>query len=156
MKLGKLKPAKGATQSKKRVGRGHGSGLGRNAGRGDKGYHSRSGSKHRPWFEGGQMPLHRRLPKFGFNNANKEIFIEINLEDIQKIIEKNKIKEEECFNIDLLRKLSFIKNKNNMKMKILGKGDLKSKNAIECDKISKSAEEKVKKLGNELKIIQKG
>ena len=139
----------------KRIGRGIGSGKGKTSGSGHKGQKARSGVAING-FEGGQMPLHRRLPKFGFNNANKEIFIEINLEDIQKIIEKNKIKEEECFNIDLLRKLSFIKNKNNMKMKILGKGDLKSKNAIECDKISKSAEEKVKKLGNELKIIQKG
>ena len=67
MKLGLLKPSKGATSSKKRIGRGHGSGLGRNAGRGDKGYHSRSGSKHRPWFEGGQMPLHRRQPKRRFS-----------------------------------------------------------------------------------------
>tara|TARA_Y100000590_G_scaffold443210_1_gene572330 strand:+ start:721 stop:1185 length:465 start_codon:yes stop_codon:yes gene_type:complete len=139
----------------KRIGRGIGSGKGKTSGSGHKGQKARSGVAING-FEGGQMPLHRRLPKFGFNNANKEIFIEINLEDIQKIIEKNKIKEEECFNIDLLRKLSFIKKKNNMKMKILGKGDLKSKNAIECDKISKSAEEKVKKLGNELKIIQKG
>ena len=71
-------------------------------------------------------------------------------------INVNKIKEDQCFNIDLLRKLSFIKSTNNLKMKILGKGDLKSKNSIECDKISKSAEEKIKKLGNELKIIQKG
>tara|TARA_B100000029_G_scaffold432233_1_gene444216 strand:+ start:680 stop:1144 length:465 start_codon:yes stop_codon:yes gene_type:complete len=139
----------------KRVGRGIGSGKGKTSGSGHKGQKARSGVAIHG-FEGGQMPLHRRLPKFGFNNVNKEIFIEINLEDIQKIIEKNKIKEEECFNIELLRKLSFIKNKNNMKMKILGKGDLKSKNAIECDKISKSAEEKLKKLGNELKIIQKG
>ena len=139
----------------KRVGRGIGSGKGKPSGSGHKGQKARSGVAIHG-FEGGQMPLHRRLPKFGFNNVNKEIFIEINLEDIQKIIEKNKIKEEECFNIELLRKLSFIKNKNNMKMKILGKGDLKSKNAIECDKISKSAEEKLKKLGNELKIIQKG
>ena len=138
----------------KRVGRGIGSGKGKTSGSGHKGQKARSGVAIHG-FEGGQMPLHRRLPKFGFNNVNKEIFIEINLEDIQKIIEKNKIKEDECFNIDLLRKLSFIKNKNNMKMKILGKGDLKSKNAIECDKISKSAEEKVRKLGNELKIIQK-
>ena len=139
----------------KRVGRGIGSGKGKTSGSGHKGQKARSGVAIHG-FEGGQMPLHKRLPKFGFNNVNKEIFIEINLEDIQKIIEKNKIKEDECFNIELLRKLSFIKNKNNMKMKILGKGDLKSKNAIECDKISKSAEEKVKKLGNELKIIQKG
>ena len=139
----------------KRVGRGIGSGKGKTSGSGHKGQKARSGVAIHG-FEGGQMPLHRRLPKFGFNNVNKEIFIEINLEDIQKIIEKNKVKEDECFNIELLRKLSFIKNKNNMKMKILGKGELKSKNAIECDKISKSAEEKVKQLGNELKIIQKG
>jgi len=139
----------------KRVGRGIGSGKGKTSGSGHKGQKARSGVAIHG-FEGGQMPLHRRLPKFGFNNVNKQNFIEINLEDIQKIIEKNSIKEDQCFNIDLLRKLSFIKNKNNMKIKILGKGDLKSKNAIECNKISKSAEEKLKKLGNELKIIQKG
>jgi len=139
----------------KRVGRGIGSGKGKTSGSGHKGQKARSGVAIHG-FEGGQMPLHRRLPKFGFNNINKANFIEINLEDIQKIIDKNKIKEDQCFNIDLLKKLSFIKNKNNMKVKILGKGDLKSKNAIECDKISKSAEDKIKKLGNELKIIQKG
>ena len=139
----------------KRVGRGIGSGKGKTSGRGHKGQKARSGVAIHG-FEGGQMPLHRRLPKFGFNNVKKESFIEINLEDVQKIIDKNKIKDDQCFNIDLLRKLSFIKNKNNMKIKILGKGDLKSKIAIECHKISKSAEEKIKKLGNELKIIQKG
>ena len=139
----------------KRVGRGIGSGKGKTSGSGHKGQKARSGVAIHG-FEGGQMPLHRRLPKFGFSNFNKESFIEINLEDIQKLIEKNSIKEDQCFNIDLLRKLSVIKNKNNMKMKILGKGNLKSKNAIECDKISKSAEEKIKKLGNELKITQKG
>ena len=138
----------------KRVGRGIGSGKGKTSGSGHKGQKARSGVAING-FEGGQMPLHRRLPKFGFSNFNKENFIEINLEDIQKIIEKNSIEENQCFNIDLLRKISFIKNKNNMKIKILGKGNLKSKNAIECDKISKSAEEKIKKLGNELKIIQK-
>ena len=129
----------------KRVGRGIGSGKGKTSGSGHKGQKARSGVAIHG-FEGGQMPLHRRLPKFGFNNVNKENFIEINLEDIQKTIDKNAIKEDQCFNIDLLRKLSFIKNKNNMKMKILGKGDLKSTNSIECDKISKSAEEKVKQL----------
>ena len=70
MDLSSLKPTKGATFKRKRPGRGHGSGLGRTAGRGEKGYHSRSGSKHRPWFEGGQMPIHRRLPKRGFSNNN--------------------------------------------------------------------------------------
>ena len=136
----------------KRVGRGIGSGKGKTSGRGHKGQKARSGVAIHG-FEGGQMPLHRRLPKFGFNNINKENFIEINLADIQKIIEKNAIKEDQCFNIDLLKKLSFVKNSNDMRIKILGKGDLKSKNSIECNKISKSAEEKIKKLGNELKII---
>ena len=153
MKLNQVEKLKSKKYGK-RVGRGIGSGKGKTSGSGHKGQKARSGVAIHG-FEGGQMPLHRRLPKFGFSNVNKESFIEINLEDIQKIIEKNKINEDQCFNIDLLRKLSFIKNKNNMKMKILGKGDLKSKNAIECDKISKSAEEKIKKLGNELKIIQK-
>ena len=136
----------------KRVGRGIGSGKGKTSGRGHKGQKARSGVAIHG-FEGGQMPLHRRLPKFGFNNINKENFIEINLADVQKIIEKNAIKEDQCFNIDLLKKLSFVKNSNDMRIKILGKGDLKSKNSIECNKISKSAEEKIKKLGNELKII---
>ena len=136
----------------KRVGRGIGSGKGKTSGSGHKGQKARSGVAIHG-FEGGQMPLHRRLPKFGFNNVRKVDFIEINLQDIQKIIEKNSIKEDQCFNIELLKKLSFIKRKNKMKMKILGKGDLKSKNAIECNKITKSAEEKIKKLGNELKII---
>ena len=139
----------------KRVGRGIGSGKGKTSGSGHKGQKARSGVAIHG-FEGGQMPLHRRLPKFGFNNVNRENFIEINLEDIQRIIEKNEIKEDQCFNMDLLKKLSFIKNKNNMKMKVLGKGNLKSKNPIECDKISKSAEEKINKLGNALKIIQEG
>tara|TARA_X000000368_G_scaffold18221_1_gene14396 strand:+ start:1252 stop:1716 length:465 start_codon:yes stop_codon:yes gene_type:complete len=139
----------------KRVGRGIGSGKGKTSGSGHKGQKARSGVAIHG-FEGGQMPLHRRLPKFGFNNVNKKNYIEINLEDIQKIIKKNAIKEDQIFNIDLLRKISFIKTKNNMKMKVLGKGDLKYKNTIECHKISKSAEEKIKKLGNELKIIQKG
>lgn len=139
----------------KRIGRGIGSGKGKTSGSGHKGQKARSGVAING-FEGGQMPLHRRLPKFGFNNINKEQFIEINLSDIQNIIEKNQIKEDQCFNVELLKKLSIIKSKNRNKMKILGKGDLKFKNKIECNKISKSAEEKIKKLGNELKIIQKG
>ena len=136
----------------KRIGRGIGSGKGKTSGSGHKGQKARSGVAIHG-FEGGQMPLHRRLPKFGFSNVNKQHFIEINLKDIQMIIEKNGIKEDQCFNIDLLKKLSFIKSKNNMKIKVLGKGDLKSKNSIECSKISKAAEAKIKKLGNELKII---
>mgnify|MGYP000909738579 CR=1 FL=1 len=111
MKLGSLKPAKGATSSKKRVGRGHGSGLGKTAGRGDKGYHSRSGSKHRPWFEGGQMPLYRRLPKRGFkSNNNKKHSIILNLNRIQAIIDKEKSIAKN--KINLTGGFSYIRNKS--------------------------------------------
>jgi large subunit ribosomal protein L15 len=153
MKLNQLNKLK-STKNKKRIGRGIGSGKGKTSGRGHKGQKSRSGVAIHG-FEGGQMPLHRRLPKFGFNNINNERFIEINLDKIQKIIDKNSIKEGERFNIQLLKKLSIIKNNNIQKIKILGRGDLKAKNPIECDKISKFAEEKIKKLGNDLTINQK-
>ena len=86
MDLSSLKPTKGATFNRKRVGRGHGSGLGRTAGRGEKGYHSRSGSKNRSWFEGGQMPLHRRLPKRGFSNYQfRKQYQIVNLRDIDAL-----------------------------------------------------------------------
>ena len=89
MKLLSLKPSKGATQRKKRPGRGNGSGLGRTAGRGEKGYHARSGSKNRSWFEGGQMPIHRRLPKRGFSNYwFKNSFQIVNLESINLLKSK--------------------------------------------------------------------
>ena len=152
MKLGDLKPAKGATHSKKRVGRGHGSGLGTTAGRGHKGAGQRSGHKYRFWFEGGQMPLHRRLPKFGFSNFTKKQYFELNLATLQKLIDKNSINESEIINIALLKKLRILKNKDKKLLKILGTGELKSKNIIECSKVTKSAEEKLQKLGVELKI----
>ena len=85
MKLGSLKILNKSSRNKKRVGRGHGSGLGRTSGRGEKGYHSRSGSKHRPWFEGGQMPLHRRVPKRGFTSLSKNEFQIVNLSQIESI-----------------------------------------------------------------------
>tara|TARA_B100000029_G_C16770650_1_gene665408 strand:- start:63 stop:518 length:456 start_codon:yes stop_codon:yes gene_type:complete len=151
MKLNQVIRLKSKKNSK-RVGRGIGSGKGKTSGSGHKGQKARSGVAIHG-FEGGQMPLHRRLPKFGFRNIHKKNFIEINLSEIQKILEKNEIKEEQCFNLDLLKRLSLIKNKSALKIKILGNGELKFKNAIECNKISKSAEAKIKKLGNELKII---
>ena len=120
MKLGELKPAKGATQSKKRVGRGHGSGLGRNAGRGDKGYHSRSGSKHRPWFEGGQMPLQRRLPKIGFSSRVSRITAEIRLHELANL-------DVEVIDIDVLKSARLIsKNIKRAKIILSGKLDITS------------------------------
>ena len=149
MKL--VKPTN-ALKKSKRVGRGHGSGLGTTAGRGHKGAGQRSGHKYRFWFEGGQMPLHRRLPKFGFSNFTKKEYFELNLATLQKLIDKNSINESEIINIALLKKLRILKNKDKKLLKILGTGELKSKNIIECSKVTKSAEEKLQKLGVELKI----
>ena len=117
MKLSSLGPTKGATSNRKRVGRGHGSGLGRTAGRGEKGYHSRSGSKNRSWFEGGQMPLHRRLPKRGFSNYlfRKQYQI-VNLRDIDAL-NLEEIDSKKLFDNGLIR--SFLQP-----VKILGDGDV--------------------------------
>ena len=132
MKLGDLKPAKGATHSKKRVGRGHGSGLGRNAGRGDKGYHSRSGSKHRSWFEGGQMPLHRRVPKRGFSNfLFKKEFQIVNLSDL------NIIQSEEI-NPAVMKENGLVKY-SLRPIKILGDGEIDKKMNVTASAFSSSA-----------------
>ena len=140
MKLGNLKPASGSTHSKKRIGRGHGSGLGRSAGRGDKGYHSRSGSKHRPWFEGGQMPLHRRVPKRGFSNFlfKKEYQI-VNLSDLNKI-------DTETVNPSILKEQGLVKYALRP-IKILGEGDIDQKINIVASAFSSSAIKKIEKAG---------
>ena len=140
MKLGRLKPAEGATHSKKRVGRGHGSGLGRNAGRGDKGYHSRSGSKHRPWFEGGQMPLHRRVPKRGFSNfLFKKEFQVVNISDLELLTADN-------IDSNVLKDNGLVKY-SMRPIKILGTGDLTKKLNVTANSFSKSAKEKIEKAG---------
>ena len=138
MKLGNIKPASGSTYSKKRIGRGHGSGLGRSAGRGDKGYHSRSGSKHRPWFEGGQMPLHRRVPKRGFSNFlfKKEYQI-VNLSDLNKI-------DTETVNPSILKEQGLVKYALRP-IKILGEGDIDKKINIVASAFSSSAIKKIEK-----------
>ena len=145
MKLGDLKPAKGATHSKKRVGRGHGSGLGRNAGRGDKGYHSRSGSKHRPWFEGGQMPLHRRVPKRGFSNfLFKKEFRIVNLSDL------NIIQSEEI-NPAVMKENGLVKY-SLRPIKILGDGEIDKKMNVTASAFSSSAKSKIEKAGGTVEV----
>ena len=145
MKLGDLKPAKGATHSKKRVGRGHGSGLGRNAGRGDKGYHSRSGSKHRPWFEGGQMPLHRRVPKRGFSNfLFKKEFQIVNLSDLNII-------ESEEINPALMKENGLVKY-SLRPIKILGDGEIDKKMNVTASAFSSSAKSKIEKAGGTVEV----
>ena len=118
-------------KSKIRVGRGIGSGKGKTSGRGVKGQKSRSGVAIKS-FEGGQMPLYRRLPKRGFNPINKKNVAIINLDKIQSFIDKKNIKTSDILNSDLLKKLNLI-NKNSDKLKILGTGDIKSKINIEAD-----------------------
>ncbi|MEO6695270.1 MAG: 50S ribosomal protein L15 [Ignavibacteria bacterium] len=143
--LSNLKYAEGSRKKKKRVGRGQGSGHGGTSTRGHKGQHSRSGAKFRAWFEGGQMPLQRRVPKFGFKNANRIEYLTINLDDLQNLIDKGKITDT-VINKELLLNNNFIKGRN-MPLKILGNGELKAKLEITADAFSKSAKDKIEKGG---------
>ena len=149
----KLNNRQKINKPKMRVGRGIGSGKGKTCGRGVKGQKSRSGVAIKS-FEGGQMPLYRRLPKRGFNSINKIMVSKINLEKIQKYIDKKILKTTDTINIDLMKKLKLINNKSN-KLKILGNGDIKDKINVEVDLISKSANEKLKKAGGIVKIKDK-
>ena len=136
--------------SKKRLGRGIGSGKGKTSGRGVKGQKSRSGVAIKS-FEGGQMPLYRRLPKRGFNPINKKKIAKINLDQIQSLVNKKKIDPENHINLEMLQNNNII-NKSYSKYKILANGNLTSKINIEVDFSSMSAKEKVEKLGGVLKI----
>ena len=138
---------------KMRVGRGIGSGKGKTSGRGVKGQKSRSGVAIKS-FEGGQMPLYRRLPKRGFNPINKIKIAKINLEKIQTFIDKKTINSRDTIDFKLLKKLKII-NKNYQKLKILGTGEIKVKVNIEADLISKSAKEKLEKIGGSILIKKK-
>tara|TARA_S200000501_G_scaffold65329_1_gene56474 strand:+ start:366 stop:824 length:459 start_codon:yes stop_codon:yes gene_type:complete len=135
---------------KKKLGRGIGSGRGKTSGRGVKGQKSRSGVAINS-FEGGQMPLYRRLPKRGFNPINKIKIAKINLEQLQGFVDKKKIDTANLVNLESLKKNKII-NKSYLKFKILGNGNLKSKINIEADFSSISAKEKIEKLGGILKI----
>ena len=138
---------------KKRLGRGIGSGKGKTSGRGHKGQKSRSGVAIKS-FEGGQMPLYRRLPKRGFNPIEKVKIGKINLGSIQSFIESKKIKSTDKIDLNLLKKLKLI-NKNTIKIKILGSGEIKEKISIHADLISKSAKEKIDKIGGTIQLRNK-
>ena len=144
----------GLIKSKKiRVGRGIGSGKGKTSGRGHKGQKSRSGVAIKS-FEGGQMPLYRRLPKRGFNSIKKNKIGKINLGKIQFFIEKKKINKSDKISLDLLKKLKII-NKNSNKLKILGSGEVKEKINVETDLLSKSAKLKLEKIGAAVQLSKK-
>ena len=137
-------------KKKIRVGRGIGSGKGKTSGRGVKGQKSRSGVSIKS-FEGGQMPLYRRLPKRGFNPIEKKNIAILNLNKIQSFIDKKSVKTSEILNSNLLKKLKLI-DKRSSKLKILGSGEIKDKINIEADLASKSAVNKLEKIGGSIQI----
>ena len=141
MKLHTLKPAEGSTKTNKRLGRGQGSG-GSTAGRGHKGAQSRSGYSSKVGFEGGQMPLQRRIPKFGFKNNNKEYFKAVNLDVLEGLAEKTKAGN---INIQLLIENGIV-GKND-KVKVLGRGELKSKVSVEAHAFSTAAVKAIENAG---------
>lgn len=142
MELHNLKPAVGSNKSNKRVGRGTGSGYGGTSTRGHKGAKSRSGYKRKIGFEGGQMPLQRRVPKFGFKNINRVEYKAINLSDLEALAAAANI---EKVTVDILREAGLVSKK--ALVKILGNGSLSHKLEVEADAFSKSAEEAIKAAG---------
>jgi large subunit ribosomal protein L15 len=141
MKLHTLKPAEGSVKTNKRLGRGQGSG-GSTAGRGHKGAQSRSGNSKKSGFEGGQMPLQRRIPKFGFKNNNKEYFKAVNLDVLEGLAEKTK---SDSLNLQLLVENGIV-GKND-KVKVLGRGELKTKVSVEAHAFSATATQAIEKVG---------
>ena len=141
IRLNNVHPAKGSTHKKKRVGRGPGSGLGKTAGRGEKGQKSRSGYSRKIGFEGGQMPLHRRLPKRGFTNIFKKRWLEVSIASLEQ-----HFKENEEVTPDLLHERGLIK-KAKHDVVVLGNGELSKALRISAHRFTKSAREKIEKSG---------
>ena len=145
MKLNTLITSKGANQNKKRPGRGNGSGLGRTAGRGEKGYHARSGSKNRSWFEGGQMPIHRRLPKRGVSNSIfRKTYQVVNLQAINEL-------GLETVDAQILQEKGLVRSAL-QPIKILGDGNIETSVNITASCFSKSAKEKIEQAGGSVEV----
>jgi large subunit ribosomal protein L15 len=149
MKLNNLKPATGSVKTSKRIGRGTGSGKGGTSTKGHKGGQSRSGYKTKMGFEGGQMPLQRRIPKFGFTNINRVEYKGINLDVIQKLVDDKKISE---ITFDVL--LSNGLASKNDRIKVLGRGELKSKVNVKLNAFSKTAKDSIEKLGGQVEVVK--
>ena len=151
MELSNLSPINGSVNTKKkRIGRGQGSGKGGTSTRGHKGAKSRSGYSKKIGFEGGQMPLQRRIPKFGFKNINRVEYQAVNLKVLQSLFDNKKIKKSNVDISDLIK--NGLVSKNDL-VKILGSGELKTALNIEAHKFSKSAQDKIEKSGGKIKII---
>jgi large subunit ribosomal protein L15 len=145
MNLSNIHAPKKATEKRKRVGRGMGSGMGKTSTRGHKGQRSRSGSRMIRGFEGGQMPLHRRMPKRGFTNIFRKEYSIVSLERLAEL-------GETTINPEVLRKAGVIKTKD--PVKILGDGELKVALNVSAHKFSKSAQEKITKAGGKVEVLQ--
>jgi large subunit ribosomal protein L15 len=145
--LSNLKPARGSTSSRKRVGRGPGSGLGKTSGRGEKGQKSRSGFSHRDGFEGGQMPLHRRVPKRGFHNRFRKEYAEVNLQSLE-IFDAGTI-----VTPDVLLERGMIKKVRDG-VKILAKGDLTKALTVRAHRFSAKAQERIAGLGGKAEVLE--
>lgn len=145
MNLSNIRAPKNATEKRKRVGRGMGSGMGKTSTRGHKGQRSRTGSRMIRGFEGGQMPLHRRMPKRGFTNIFRK---EYNIVSLERLV----LLGETTITPDVLRKAGVIKSKH--PVKILGDGELKAAITVHAHKFSKSAQEKITKAGGKIEVLQ--
>ena len=150
-RLSNLKYAEGSRKNKKRIGRGEGSGRGGTSTKGMNGQLSRSGASRKAWFEGGQMPLQRRIPKFGFTNIFKVPYQVVNVNALQRIADEKKINDD-VLNAEVLKNLGLVSS-STKPIKILGKGELKAKVNLEVNAFSKSAKEKIEAAGGSIKTV---
>lgn len=147
MKLDELRPAPGSKTTRRRVGRGIGSGLGKTAGKGHKGQNARSGGGVRPGFEGGQMPLFRRIPKRGFNNRNSKTYTEVTIAMLEERFETGaEVTAETLLELGVIKKV-------NDGIVILGNGELTKKLTVKASRVTKTAEEKIKAAGGKVEVI---
>jgi large subunit ribosomal protein L15 len=146
MKLDELRPAPGSKTTRKRVGRGIGSGLGKTAGKGHKGQKARSGGGVRPGFEGGQMPLFRRIPKRGFTNINTRTYTEVTLSMLELLDNDTEVTAESLKGLGIIKKI-------NDGIVVLGNGELTKKLTVKASRITKSAEEKIIAAGGKIEVV---
>ena len=144
--LNQLKPVDGARHSKKRVGRGIGSGLGKTAGKGSKGQNARSGGGVRPGFEGGQLPLFQRLPKIGFNNPTRKVYVVVNIEDLNRFEDGSVVDTAALIEAGLVKKTLD-------GVKVLGQGELSKKLTVKVNKVSASAKAAIENAGGTVEVI---
>ena len=146
MKLDELRPAPGSKSVRRRVGRGIGSGLGKTSGKGHKGQNARSGGGVRPGFEGGQMPLFRRIPKRGFNNINSKVYTEVTLSMLENLENGTEVTAEKLCELGLIKKI-------NDGIVVLGNGELTKKLNVKAARITKTAEEKITAAGGKVEVV---